>query len=784
MTKLPPATRRNTAVPRDIACADIDIPPDAQRMRRAAVAAEADAGLADSIRHFGVLQPIIVRQHPQDLGRYILVKGARRLRAAIAAGLPTIPAELRADLTEAEAAAIEAAANMQRAALSPVDQWRAIVRLQDLGWNLDAAADALGIPRRQARRLDQLGKMHADMLALIERHGLPPDAQLAVIAAAAPDVQAAAIKKRVKGDAAPSWWDLAAALRQTRCPKAWAIFDTDAVPLTWHEDLFAEPGSPDAIYTTELTNFVAAQERALEAMAAASKGRIVVARSDYGRPKVPFEMQPNYGWKWGQPIPKGAKVFATISEQSGMVDAVCAAKPPKEGTADDDAADRGDDAETEGTGAPGGPDGPATPARRTGPPAGPPPRISRDGAKILQDIRAAALRAALLDRTPPDPVRALRLLLVGLGARNLYLEGSGGERGIWTDECAAAAMLAGDDGARLSAIAMQALALILKPDVQGPFLHDHSGPAADWIGHAIGADACLPRMDTEELLAEISDDALTDACHAAGVTPGKTPAATRKALAGRAGDAVLLPEARFRFAPIVIPLDERSLPHADQCGQAAGLAECQACDWQAKTPKGMPAPGCDRALWRDGLARLGLTEEDWQPGEKDTLILRLPPEPPAEDPATAIARQRAEDAAAFDQAEAAPAGPPPRNCGWDGSNACRHHGKPHCRGCDDRPQYEAFLLTPRGDLARLAWERSVPDAHPVMTSPCAWSGTSICREDGTTVCQDLCPRHAKYAAWLDTQAGRAARRAEDNRIARESLRAPRKKRTQPETTTP
>ena len=54
---------------------------------------EATSGLAASIRHQGVLQPVVVRPRPD--GGYELVAGERRWRAAREAGVPTIPAVVR-----------------------------------------------------------------------------------------------------------------------------------------------------------------------------------------------------------------------------------------------------------------------------------------------------------------------------------------------------------------------------------------------------------------------------------------------------------------------------------------------------------------------------------------------------------------------------------------------------------------------------------------------------------------------------------------------------------------
>ena len=56
---------------------------------------EALAELVHSIREFGLMQPIVVRGMPGQPGRYQLVMGERRWRAAQEAGLATIPAIVR-----------------------------------------------------------------------------------------------------------------------------------------------------------------------------------------------------------------------------------------------------------------------------------------------------------------------------------------------------------------------------------------------------------------------------------------------------------------------------------------------------------------------------------------------------------------------------------------------------------------------------------------------------------------------------------------------------------------
>ncbi len=85
--------------------------------------------LAASIASRGVIQPIIVRPHPEGQG-YQLVAGERRWRAAQKARLHEIPALVR-DLSEREVMALALIENLQREDLSPVEEARAYHRLSE-----------------------------------------------------------------------------------------------------------------------------------------------------------------------------------------------------------------------------------------------------------------------------------------------------------------------------------------------------------------------------------------------------------------------------------------------------------------------------------------------------------------------------------------------------------------------------------------------------------------------------------------------------------------------------
>lgn len=166
------------------------IDPPANPLRRVANP-EADASLTASIAARGVLTPILVTRAGN---RYRLLDGAARLRCAQAAGVPTIPAEITDTLSPEAEQAATAAVNIVRATVAPVDQWRAIVAMQAAGSTLANATASLGLSEQMGRRLDHLGRLHPDMLALIEAAGMPEHRHLRVIAQASHKQQKAALK--------------------------------------------------------------------------------------------------------------------------------------------------------------------------------------------------------------------------------------------------------------------------------------------------------------------------------------------------------------------------------------------------------------------------------------------------------------------------------------------------------------------------------------------------------------------------------------------------------------
>jgi len=112
---------------------------------RAHIGQEGLAELAESIKAQGVMQPILAR--PLGAGRYEIVAGERRWRAARMAGLATVPALVR-DVPDRNALAIALIENLQREDLNPLDEAQGIKRLtEEFGMTHAEAAQAVGRSR-------------------------------------------------------------------------------------------------------------------------------------------------------------------------------------------------------------------------------------------------------------------------------------------------------------------------------------------------------------------------------------------------------------------------------------------------------------------------------------------------------------------------------------------------------------------------------------------------------------------------------------------------------------
>jgi ParB family transcriptional regulator, chromosome partitioning protein len=145
------------------------------------------AELAESIKSRGVMQPILVR--PVSAGRYEIIAGERRWRAAQLAGLPEVPAVIR-EVPDDAALAMSLIENIQRENLNPLEEAAGIQRLiVEFGMTHQEASQALGSSRSAVSNLLRLLNLPAPVQELLMQgkidmgHGrallsLPPAKQI------------------------------------------------------------------------------------------------------------------------------------------------------------------------------------------------------------------------------------------------------------------------------------------------------------------------------------------------------------------------------------------------------------------------------------------------------------------------------------------------------------------------------------------------------------------------------------------------------------------------------
>jgi ParB family transcriptional regulator, chromosome partitioning protein len=114
--------------------------------------------LAESIKAQGILQPILVRQlaSGENQGKYEIVAGERRFRAAKLAGLDSVPVLVR-DVPDEAAAAMALIENIQREDLNPLEEAQGLQRLvKEFGLTHEQAAQSVGRSRSAASNLLRL----------------------------------------------------------------------------------------------------------------------------------------------------------------------------------------------------------------------------------------------------------------------------------------------------------------------------------------------------------------------------------------------------------------------------------------------------------------------------------------------------------------------------------------------------------------------------------------------------------------------------------------------------
>ena len=141
---------------------------------------ESTSGLAASIKHQGVLQPIVVR--PRAEGGYEIIAGERRWRAAREVGIATLPAVVR-DSDDRDALLIGLVENVAREDLSPVEEARAYASLLDeFELSLGDVADRVGRSKSAVSNRLRLLELPEEVLWMLARNELTEGHARAVLA--------------------------------------------------------------------------------------------------------------------------------------------------------------------------------------------------------------------------------------------------------------------------------------------------------------------------------------------------------------------------------------------------------------------------------------------------------------------------------------------------------------------------------------------------------------------------------------------------------------------------
>jgi ParB/RepB/Spo0J family partition protein len=480
--------------------------------RRTAAPPAMDAQLIASIKAVGIIQPPLVT--PKEDGLMVAV-GERRVRAAIAAELPVIDV-LIGDADEAADAMRAVAENLIRAAMSSVDIWRAIERLEAQGWNEQAIADALALPVRTVRRLKLLAHLHAPILDAMAQGSMPSDEQLRTIAMATREEQAQVWKKHRprKGRPEVSWYEVARALAKRRMPAAVARFDDElakAHGVVWEDDLFA-PAGEDSRTTTQVEGFFGAQQEWLQQHL--PEGGILLALDEYGHPELPKKAER----VWGKPG-KGDVVGHYVDPRSGEVTTLAYRLPvPKKA------------AIVAG----------ATTAAK------PRPEVTQKGIAKIGELRTDALHQVLAEG-PIEDDTLLGLLVLALACDNVQVDSSSASRDDRREICLpliAEGVLAADSD-RLRGAARQMLIAVLSCREN----RTQSGAFARVAGETISASERLPNMATEDFLSCLSRSALETAARTQHVNLAPRAKHTRARLVTRFKDGrFVYPGALFRLS--------------------------------------------------------------------------------------------------------------------------------------------------------------------------------------------------------------------------------------------
>jgi ParB family transcriptional regulator, chromosome partitioning protein len=431
-----------------------------------------DAALAANISAIGILQPPAVTEKNGEL---TIAYGARRIRIAIAIGLPEIDVLVKDSDDHDHMRAVSE--NVVRAPMATVDLWRAIESLASENWTEEAIASALAVSLRQIRKLRLLATVHPAILDQIGAGDMPKEQELRTIASASREDQAAVWKKfkPKKGEGA-IWWQIDRALQKTRFFAKDAKFgeaEREAFGIVWQEDLFAQ-SHEDNRFTIDGEAFVSAQRAWVDANM--PKNGVWIEIDEYGREKLP----PRANRTWTKPK-KGDQIGFAIHLRDGKIqEVVFRISEPDVKKGKDRSIGGNDD---------------ATAPKKTR------PEITQKGTEIIGALRTEALVKSL-EVNGCDDMTLIGLLVLALDARNVSVQTDRPTSSTKTKlvQSITEGGRLTHDAERLRVVARQMLANVLSCSIG----RSDSGLVARIAGDALGADAHIGNMATEGFLGCLS----------------------------------------------------------------------------------------------------------------------------------------------------------------------------------------------------------------------------------------------------------------------------------------
>ncbi len=142
--------------------------------------------LVASVREKGILQPLLVRPHPEDAGAFEIIAGERRWRAAQRAQLHEVPAIVR-PLTDREALEVALVENLQRQDLSPLEEADGYRRLIDeFSHTQEELAKAVGKSRSHVANMMRLLALPDSVKSMVEQGQLTAGHARALLGATDP----------------------------------------------------------------------------------------------------------------------------------------------------------------------------------------------------------------------------------------------------------------------------------------------------------------------------------------------------------------------------------------------------------------------------------------------------------------------------------------------------------------------------------------------------------------------------------------------------------------------